>query len=65
MKKGEHWVAIYFDKSEREEYFDSYGLPREMLGLEAYMNCFSWARCTTTKLCRAYFRLFVVTIMFI
>ena len=23
---GEHWVAVYFDKHGREEYFDTYGL---------------------------------------
>ena len=23
---GEHWVAVYFDKRGRGEYFDSYGL---------------------------------------
>ena len=27
---GEHWVAVYFDKRGRGEYFDSYGLPRNM-----------------------------------
>ena len=26
-KPGEHWVAVYFDKRSRGEYFDSYGLP--------------------------------------
>ena len=26
-KPGEHWVAVYFDKRGRGEYFDSYGLP--------------------------------------
>ena len=25
-KPGEHWVAVYFDKRGRGEYFDSYGL---------------------------------------
>ena len=40
-KKGEHWVAVYFDKNRRGEYFDSYGLPPAILGLEAYMDRFS------------------------
>ena len=35
---GEHWVAVYFDRHGRGEYFDSYGLPPEILGLEPYMN---------------------------
>ncbi len=26
-KKGEHWVAVYIDKSRVRYYFDSYGLP--------------------------------------
>src|SRR5215813_9588779 len=26
-KKGEHWVAYYFDKKKNSEYFDSYGFP--------------------------------------
>ena len=40
-KKGKHWVAVYFDKNRRGEYFDSYGLPPAVLGLEAYMDRFS------------------------
>ena len=40
-KKGEHGVAVYFDKNKREESFDSYGLSPAVLGLEAYMDCFS------------------------
>ena len=39
-KKGEHWVAVYFDKNRRGEYFDSYGLPPAVLALEAYMDHF-------------------------
>ena len=39
-KKGEHWVVVYFDKNRRGEYFDSYGLPPAVLGLEAYMDRF-------------------------
>ena len=40
-KKGKHWVVVYFDKNRRGEYFDSYGLPPTVLGLEAYMDRFS------------------------
>ena len=40
-KPGEHWVAIYFDKKGRGEYFDSYGLPPSFLNLEEYMNRYS------------------------
>ena len=40
-QKGEHWVAIYFDKNKRGEYFDNYGLLSAILGLEAYMDRFS------------------------
>ena len=39
-KKGEHWVAIYFDKNRRGEYFDSYGPTPAILGLKAYMDRF-------------------------
>ena len=35
---GEHWVAVYFDKRGRGEYFDSYGLPPTLVGLESYMD---------------------------
>ena len=37
-KKGEHWVVVYFDKNRKGEYFDSYGLPPAILGLEAYIG---------------------------
>ena len=40
-KKGEHWVAVYFDKNRRGKYFYSYGLPPAILGPEAYMDRFS------------------------
>ena len=40
-QKGEHWVAVYFDKNRKGEYFDSYGLPLAILDLEAYMDRFS------------------------
>ena len=38
---GEHWVAVYFDKRGRGEYFDSYGLPRTLIGLDSYMDAYS------------------------
>ena len=38
---GEHWVVVYFDKCGREEYFDSYGLPPTLVGLESYMDAYS------------------------
>ena len=38
---SEHWVAVYFNKNRRGEYFDSYGLPPVILGLEPYMDRFS------------------------
>ena len=36
---GEHWVAVYFDKRGRGEYFDSYGLPRTLIDLDSYSLC--------------------------
>ena len=38
---GEHWVAVYFDKRGRGEYFDSYGLPPTLVGLDSYMDVYS------------------------
>jgi hypothetical protein len=26
-ERGEHWIAMYFDKHKNAEYFDSYGMP--------------------------------------
>ena len=37
----EHWVAVYFNKHGRGEYFDSYGLPPTLVGLESYMDAYS------------------------
>ena len=34
-------MAVCFDKNERGEYFDSYGLPPEILELEDYKTRFS------------------------
>ena len=38
---GEHWVAVYFDKRGRGEYFDNYRLPPTLVGLESYMDAYS------------------------
>ena len=38
---GEHWIAAYFDKRGRGEYFDSYGLAPAFFGLESYMDTYS------------------------
>ena len=40
---GEHWIAVYFDKRGRGEYFDSYGLAPALVGLESYMDTYSLA----------------------
>ena len=40
-KSGEHWVAVYFDKRGRGEYFDSYGLSPTWIGLDSYMDAYS------------------------
>ena len=40
---GEHWIAVYFDKRDRGEYFDSYGLAPAFVGLEFYMDTYSLA----------------------
>ena len=40
-RPGEHWVAVYFDRCGRGEYFDSYGLPPDLLGLNTYMDNYS------------------------
>lgn len=53
-KPGEHWVAVYFDKNGKGEYFDSYGLPPSFLDLDEYMNRHSrswiWNRKTLQAL---------------
>ena len=38
---GEHWVAVYFDKCGRREYFDSYVLSFTLVGLKSYMDAYS------------------------
>ena len=37
-KPGEHWIAVYFDKHGKGEYFDSYGLPPSVNGFTALME---------------------------
>ena len=37
-KPGEHWIAVYFDKHGKGEYFDSYGLHPSMNGFTAFME---------------------------
>jgi len=43
-KPGEHWIAVYFDKNIKAEYFDSYGLSPDMLDFTDFMNAnsISW-----------------------
>ena len=38
---GEHWVAVYFDKRGRGEYFDSYGSSPTLIGFKSYMDAYS------------------------
>ena len=40
-KPGEHWVAVYFDKRGRGDYFDNYGLSPTLIGLKFYMDAYS------------------------
>ena len=61
---GEHWVAVYFDKCGRGEYFDSYGLPPTLVGLESYMDAYSLSGWIyNRKTLQAYFSSFVVIIV--
>ena len=41
---GEHWVAVYFEKRGRGEYFDSYRLSPTLIGLKSYMDAYSLSR---------------------
>ena len=38
-----HWIAVYFDKRGRGEYFDSYGLAPAFVSFESYMDTYSLA----------------------
>ena len=40
-KPGEHWIAVYFDKHRKGEYFNSYGLPPSVNGFTALMVRYS------------------------
>ena len=63
-KPGEHWVAVYFDKRGRGEYFDSYGLPPTLVGLDSYMDAYSLSGWIyNRKTLQAYFSSFVVIIV--
>ena len=56
---GEHWVAVYFDKRGQREYFDSYGLPPTLVGLESYMDAYSLSGWIyNRKILQAYFSSF-------
>ena len=37
-KPGEHWLAVFFDKQGRGEFFDSYGLHPDFNGFTDLMN---------------------------
>ena len=37
-KPAEHWIAVYFDKHGKGEYFDSYGLPPSVNGFTALVE---------------------------
>ena len=61
---GEHWVAVYFDKRGRGEYFDRYGLPPTLVGLESYMDAYSLSGgFTIAKPYKRTFPVFVVIIV--
>ena len=63
---GEHWVAVYFDKRGRGEYFDSYGLPPTLIGLDSYMDATPYQDgFTIAKPYKRTFPVFVVIIVFI
>ena len=56
---GEHWVAVYFDKRGRGEYFDSYGLPLTLIGFDSYMDVYSLSGSIyNRKTLQAYFSSF-------
>jgi hypothetical protein len=38
---GEHWLAIFIDKSKHCEFFDSFGFPFKFYGFEKYITRFS------------------------
>ena len=46
---GEHWIAVYFNKCGRGDYFDNYGLAPAFVGLESYMDIYSLAGCICNR----------------
>ena len=37
-RKGEHWIAVYFDENKRGEFMDSYALNPEFYNFDSFMN---------------------------
>ena len=35
---GEHWLAVYFDKNKRAEFFDSFAKPPSYYGAQEYLD---------------------------
>ena len=63
-KPKEHWIAVYFDKHGKGEYFDSYGLHPSMNGvLPLLWNVTQTVGFTTTKLYKVCFLQRVVIIV--
>ena len=48
-QKGEHWLAIYYDKSGECTFFDSFGNGPNFFGLEKYINRTS-TKCDFNKM---------------
>jgi len=47
---GEHWLAIFFDKSKHCEFFDSFGFPFKFYGFEKYITRFSLSSSSNLRL---------------
>ena len=63
-KPGEHWMALYFDKKKRGEYFDSFGIGPQMHNLTSFMNKHSSIWQYNTVMIQGPFRLCVGIIVF-
>ena len=63
IKPGEHWVAVYFDKRGRGEYFDSSGLPPTLFGFASWMPTPYRDGFTIAKPYKRTFPVFVVIIV--
>ena len=37
-RRGEHWIAVYFDENKRGEFMDSYGLNSEFYNFDSFTN---------------------------